>query len=133
VVDGACTASVFHDPVKEIAIVEPVRLYVSGPMSGYPECNYPAFFDATDRLRDAGYIVSNPAEVGASGGQYTDLLKKDIRLLLDCEGVAVLEGWWASRGAQAEISVAGVLNLPVRPVQEWLDRARKVDGAAPLP
>lgn len=102
---------------------EPKRLYLSGPMTGYEEFNYPAFHKAAARLREAGYIVENPAEVGHPGMDYIDLIREDIRIILEVEGVATLEGWWHSRGAHMETSVAGILNLPIRSVQEWLDRA----------
>lgn len=116
-----CTASEFHRPTVR-STPTPVRsLYVSGPMSGYEDCNYPAFHEAAEILRDYGYDVVNPAETGAQGGTYTDLIKKDIRHLLECDGVAVLEGWWNSLGSRTEVNLAGVLGKPVRPLKEWLE------------
>lgn len=107
-----------------------MRLYVSGPMSGYEDFNYPAFHEAADRLRDVGYTVDNPAEIGVPGSDYRELLKEDIRIILDCDGVAVMEGWWASKGAQIETNVAGVIGLPVRSVNEWLRLGQLIDGGA---
>ncbi len=40
----------------------PKTIYISGPMSGLPECNYPAFNAAAAHLRALGYSVENPAE-----------------------------------------------------------------------
>lgn len=37
-----------------------MRLYVSGPMTGLPEHNYPTFAAATNALVDVGYDVSSP-------------------------------------------------------------------------
>ncbi|MGE5607641.1 MAG: DUF4406 domain-containing protein, partial [Bacillota bacterium] len=37
-------------------------LYLSGPMSGLPEHNIPAFNAAAARLRRLGFCVVNPAE-----------------------------------------------------------------------
>lgn len=105
-----------------------MRIYVSGPMSGYEDLNHPAFNDAAKRLREAGYEVESPPEIGASDLPYTELIKMDIRVVLDCDGVATLEGWWASRGAQIETSVAGIIGLPIRTVEEWLVRAKLMDG-----
>lgn len=116
-----CTDSVFHDPTAVTGTGARVRtLYVAGPMSGYPMNNYPAFHEAADLLRAAGYTVRNPAEAGAKGGSYVDLIREDLRLLIDCDAVAVLEGWWGSVGARNEVQVAGVLGLPVRSLREWL-------------
>jgi hypothetical protein len=67
--------------------------------------------------------VVNPAEVVRSVAQahYVDLIREDLRLMLDCHGVALLEGWWESTGARNEVSNAGILKMPVRPWAEWLD------------
>ena len=43
------------------------RIYISGPMTGMPEHNFPAFHAAADRLRKAGWSVVNPAVVAALG------------------------------------------------------------------
>lgn len=120
---GRCQASEFHDPEMRETEAEPRVLYIAGPMSGYPECNYPAFYSAADKLRSVGYLVVNPADTGAEGGQYTDLIKKDLQLLLDCDGVAVIEKWWESVGARNEVCNAGILKKPVRSVDEWIARA----------
>lgn len=38
------------------------KAYLFGPMAGLPDWNYPAFHDAADRWREAGWVVVNPAE-----------------------------------------------------------------------
>lgn len=101
---------------------EPTVLYVSGPMSGIEDSNYPAFNEAALLLRGLGYTVLNPAEINPVGHQYADLLAMDIEDVLKCEGVAVLEGWWNSVGARLETNIAGTLGKPVRSVEEWVQR-----------
>lgn len=108
---------------------EPATLYLSGPMSGYDDSNYPAFNEAAELLRRMGYTVLNPAEDNHPDHQYADLLALDIADVLKCEGVAVLEGWWASVGARLEVNIAGTLGRPVRPVGEWAYR-KAIDGSA---
>lgn len=121
-----CLESEFHDPH---ATGRPERievLYVAGPMTGYPECNYPAFNEATARLEAAGYKVVNPATaVTGTEAHYVDFIREDLRMMLDCHGVATLESWWESAGARNEVQVAGILRMPVRSVTEWLERARQ--------
>lgn len=117
-----CSDSVYHDPFATGAPDRIDTLYVAGPMTGYPECNYPAFNEAADRLRGAGYHVVNPASFG-NGRHYVDFIREDLRMLLDCHGVATLDGWWESVGARNEAQVAGILKMPVRPLTEWLERA----------
>jgi hypothetical protein len=120
----ACAGSKYHDPYADGRPKKIGKLYVAGPMSGYPENNYPAFHDATDRLRDAGYIVVNPAEYGTGeAASYQDLLRADLLEMLQCDAVATLERWWESVGGRNEIQVAGLLRMPVRSVDEWLTRA----------
>lgn len=117
-----CLESVYHDPLNEGRPTKVNRLYVAGPMTGHPDSNYPAFNDAADILRGLGYEVVNPAEFGNDGGRtsYVDLLRNDLRALLDCDGVAALDGWWESVGARNEVQVAGTLKMPVRSVREWV-------------
>ena len=50
---------------------------------------------------------------------YTDHLREDLRAMLDCDGVATLPGWEFSTGARNEVNVAGLLRMPVRPLELW--------------
>lgn len=121
---GNCVDSQFHDPYSDGRPGEVKRLYVSGPMSGYPDCNYPAFRVAAERLRAAGYDVVDPADCSLPGRvHYVDFLKEDVRNLLTCEGVATLDRWWESAGARCEVTVAGTVRMPVRSVEDWLSMA----------
>ena len=125
--DGlGCLDSIYHDWAATGRRDAHTVLYVAGPMSGYEDNNYPAFHEASERLRAAGYEVVSPAEFGAEEGSsvhYVDLIREDLRAMLDCHAVAVLENWWQSTGARNEVQVAGVLLMPVRTVSEWLERA----------
>lgn len=123
--DLICLDSEYHDPTATGRRNRHTKLYVPGPMSGYPENNYPAFHEAARLLRSAGYEVCSPAEFGAGGVRvhYVDLLREDLRAMLDNHGVCVLERWWESAGARNEVQVAGILQMPVRTVPEWLERA----------
>jgi hypothetical protein len=98
-----------------------MKLYLSGPMQGYPEYNFPAFERARKLLRDAGYEVVCPAELGKHDGwEWEDYLRRDLKVMLECESVATLPGWENSLGAQLEIDVAGRLRMRVEPVEFWL-------------
>lgn len=115
----ACNDSPLHDPWATGEPVSPDRIYVAGPMSGHKDCNYPEFNRVSGLLRAVGFQVVNPAE-NTFRGHYVDFLREDLRQVLDCGGVAVLDQWWLSVGARNEVSVAGLLKLPVRTVSEWL-------------
>lgn len=114
-----CTGSQYHDPTATGRPTEINRLYISGPMSNLPECNYPEFNRVADKLRPH-YGVVNPAEFGADNSHYVDLLRDDLTELLKCDGVALLDNWWESAGSRLEVHIAGHLMMPVKPWAEWL-------------
>lgn len=98
-------------------------IYVSGPMTGYDDFNYPAFFKAEHRLRESGYNVINPAVFGGAhqtGLDYHGLLRRDIRLLLECTGIALLPGWEDSLGASTERQVAKACGIHIGTLEDWL-------------
>jgi len=89
------------------------RIYISGPMTGMPEFNYPAFHAAARRLRQAGWDVINPAE---NFGGCTDLpreayMRLDVTYMVACSAVAMLPGWQQSRGARVEYLLARELGM----------------------
>ncbi len=98
-------------------------VFVSGPMTGLPDHNYPAFHEASLQLRKAGYTVVNPAAAGTvPGWAWRDYIIRGLTDLIRCDGVALLDGWTASPGAQMEMRVALAMNLPVRVLADWLAR-----------
>ena len=93
-----------------------MRLYLAGPMTGLPESNYTAFHAEAARLRAAGFDVANPAENDCGQDpEWSDWMRSGIRLLLTCDEVATLDGWWNSRGAVLEVDLATRLGMRVRP------------------
>lgn len=108
------------------------RLYVAGPMSGYPQFNFPAFDAAIERLGKRGYIAVPPVDLldpearriclasmdgklaKVGNKEWADFLSEDVKLIAkDVDGVAVLEGWERSRGARLETFVARLCNKPI--------------------
>jgi hypothetical protein len=89
-----------------------VKVYVSGPMTGYEDYNRPAFHRATRHLRDLGFTVVNPAELDEADGSAEEIqshawyLKRDIAALLTCDAIYLLPGWKHSKGATLEKQVA---------------------------
>ncbi len=103
-------------------------LYVAGPMSGYPDLNFPAFHAKAAELRAAGYVVINPAEINGGADElvacasmtpeelqahWQKCMRKDITELCKCDGIAMLDGWTRSKGATLEHHVAKSLGLLV--------------------
>lgn len=101
--------------------------YVSGPMRGYSELNFPAFDEATHRGRMAGFGIISPAEEDRKLGlneqtwdnspqAIRDSVERDCDALLalrieDGDGIALLDGWEKSTGAVAEVFHAKWLEL----------------------
>ena len=102
---------------REVAL-EPVRrVYISGPMSGYPGWNFAAFNDAASQLRELGYEVVNPVDINTDVTMpWAECLKADLAAVLECTDVACLAGWELSRGAVLEVHVAMALSIPCRPI-----------------
>jgi len=90
-------------------------LYLSGPMTGLPNFNYPAFHKAAKTLRDLGNHVFNPAECfdGNQGLSKEEYMRADIRAVLEATVVVTLPGWEDSSGAQLEVEVAKAIGVPV--------------------
>jgi hypothetical protein len=97
------------DVAREIETV-----YLSGPMSGLPDNNWPAFKQATMDLRSAGFTVISPHETiqTAEGAAWTDCLRADIAAMLEAEAIILLPGWPKSRGARLELHIALALEMP---------------------
>jgi hypothetical protein len=117
----------------------PCRLYLAGPMSGYPDFNRAAFRAQADALRAESYggmpvySVISPVELDEEDGTtdkedpdmaargepteglWLDCLRRDLIRILDAniDAVVVLEGWEDSRGAALEVHVARSLGVKV--------------------
>lgn len=92
------------------------KLYLSGPMTGYPDFNYPSFDLAAATLRELGYEVFNPAEQfdRDQSRDWTEYMRVDIQAILSCDEVVVLDGWEGSLGARLEVAVAHAVGIPVK-------------------
>lgn len=95
------------------------RIYLSGGMSGKERSEYMRRFSEAEKiLREHGYGVINPCRVWACrwpwiykamefclghSKAYALILAYDLLLLMTrADGIAMLPGWQASRGAQIE-------------------------------
>ena len=92
-----------------------MRVYISGKMMGAPELNFPLFNAEAARLRSLGYDVVNPVELCPDpAATWHDCLKADIKALLDCDSIVMLEGWEDSQGAHLELHIAHRVGIKVR-------------------
>jgi hypothetical protein len=89
------------------------KIYISGPMTGHPDLNFPAFNAEAARLRALGYDVINPAELNPPGKSWQECMRVDIREMMDCDTLVVMPGWCASSGAHLEIHIAHRVGMVV--------------------
>lgn len=98
---------------------------MSGPMSGLPEFNYPAFVEATRELRRRGHFVISPAEctehLDSATAEWADYLRADIPELVQCDTIVLLHGWHRSKGARLEHHIALELGMAVMTLAEALE------------
>jgi len=89
-----------------------MRIYLSGPMTGIADNNFPEFHKWAETLRSTGYEVVSPAEI-QEAGTWELCLRADLRELCTCDGIALMPGWEKSKGANLELHVAHRLGMHV--------------------
>lgn len=90
------------------------KVYISGPMTGLPLHNFPAFNEAEKNLRHLGWDPVNPANINPDPGHtWEQCLRKDIAALMDCDTLALLPGWTDSKGAHLEVAVAHRVGIKI--------------------
>ncbi len=90
-------------------------IYISGPMTGYPEYNYPAFIAAEEKLRKLGYVnIINPAKIDHPDTDWNNCIRRAIVALMGADTVVLLPGWDRSKGAKIEYYLAANLGLSVK-------------------
>lgn len=113
------------------------RLYLAGPMSGIAQLNFPKFHAEAARLRSLGFEVVNPAELNnedpnavfaseaAQFEYWCKCMRVDIAQLLQCDSVALLDGWTGSKGARLEQHVAYQLGMSPRLSAFFVEQANE--------
>jgi hypothetical protein len=91
------------------------HVYLSGPMTGLPDYNRPAFNKVAEELRAQGKSVFNPADIGPKENIMPRAwyMRKDLEGLMKSDSVYVLPGWDTSEGAKLEVAIARELELPI--------------------
>lgn len=90
-------------------------VYIAGPMRGYENLNFEAFFRKQEQLEALGLTVYNPAKDDDADPEkpLKYYMGRDLAGLCDCDAVVVLPGWEKSDGASLEVYVARSLGMPV--------------------
>lgn len=96
---------------------QPMRIYVSGGMTGWVDNNQWAFDDAAEHLTMRGHTVVTPVDLGRKSGEkldgtgfeaddaeYEGFLERDLALITkdNLDAVVFVRGWQNSGGAGRE-------------------------------
>jgi hypothetical protein len=105
-----------------------MKIYIAGPMTGYKDWNFPAFFEAQEILESLGHEVINPAhndgdtvEAALASAGHPDrpnnswayYMRRDLPNVLNVDALCLLPGWQDSKGASLEVHVAEAIGLPL--------------------
>lgn len=109
-----------------------MRLYLFGPMRGYPAANRPAFKEARTTLRAMGHEVFCPSELTESyeeaGISYSmiEMMRLDLNWICNnAEGLVGLPGWPKSKGSLVEVHLAWFKEIPVYEYEQFSRRILK--------
>jgi hypothetical protein len=97
------------------------KVYVSGPMTGLPDSNFPAFNSAAEALRSLGWEVVNPVDINPD--ETTDWLTcivADLEAMRGCTDIALLPGHMGSAGAMVEQIVAAKLGMTFHNIEDLI-------------
>lgn len=122
------------------------KIYVSGPMSGLPLDNFPAFKAVTAKLRARGYDVVCPTEVNPGVGKpapdaprevhdayWSECIRADIAAMAaECGAIVLIPGWQYSKGAHMELGAAHRFAMRIVQLEELLPRHEWFDIPFPV-
>lgn len=101
--------------------------YISGPMRGYANFNFPAFDYARNTMLRRGWATISPADIDRAAGDASDADDPDVSKryvyrdfyslfllsVTDGDAIVMLRGWEKSTGATAEFFLARWLGLTI--------------------
>lgn len=92
-----------------------MRVYISGAISGREPNEVRKEFELAKRyLRLEGYEAISPLANGLPWDCAWEVhMREDLRLLLECQKIAMLPSWRESRGAMLEVFIATALGMEV--------------------
>ena len=140
-----------------------MKIYLAGPMRGKPFYNFEEFFRIEQVLITQGHEVVNPARMDVEWLKANmevdddwewdktpeeefmkicevftldECLKRDIEAITHCEAIVLMGDWKRSEGANKELNVSKMINIPAF---EWInenmvelkDAGRKFDSMKP--
>ena len=106
-----------------------MKIYISGKITRLPlpEARQ-RFADTADLLNAIGFEAVNPLNNGLDDkATWKEHMVADIRMLLDCDAIYMMDNWLESRGASVEYDIANLLNMDV-----WFESTIRRENRAVL-
>lgn len=104
-----------HYPAEVRLSWRSMSLYLSGPITGMPELNKPAFDELREVLRPLFKNVLVPHDffdgVDTEGWTWQQYMRTCIRELVTADAIFLMSGWASSRGAKLEAHIAEQIGL----------------------
>lgn len=85
------------------------KIYISGAITGlYLPDALKNFENAVKEVEQMGHEAVNPMELvkKQEGWDWNDYMKADIKILIECDGIYMLDNWEDSKGAKVERELA---------------------------
>jgi len=88
-----------------------MKIFISGPMTGIEDYNFPAFNKTEDALSSLGHDVVNPVKICmkyekervlADRAIFDRMVQEELDELETCDAIYMLPGWESSKGALKE-------------------------------
>ena len=87
-----------------------MKVYISGPITGMKDGNKPEF----DRVAKLfGTYAVNPFDIPCEDKTWRGYMRADIAELVKCDYIAMLRGWWHSKGAWVELLISKLLGIKI--------------------
>ena len=99
-----------------------LKIFISGPMRGYPKYNFPKFDFIEEQLKHLGVECVNPARISRkfkeadilnSANAYNEMVKQQQEAEKTCNALLLLDGWQHSKGVMLELKTAMDLDMQI--------------------
>lgn len=96
------------------------RIFISGPMTGIKDFNFPLFNAVAAKLRDYGFDVVNPVDICrkykkekvlTDRNVFAQMIAEQQEAERTCDVLMLLPGWEDSKGVRLELKTALELGL----------------------
>ena len=91
------------------------KVYISAPISGHDLAERKLFFlRIEEQLMNQGLTPVNPLRnMLSNDAPYTEHIRQDLKMLLECDGIVRPDRWRTSKGCEIESRVADICGIPV--------------------